>query len=75
MSKEQSLTKKEIVMPKPEKIYLNNLVFDPTNPNEMSEELEEGLFKLLQDYGFYGSIIVAPKDKDGKQLIHHGTSS
>lgn len=63
---------KGIEMPPPVKVFLKDLVFDPDNPNEMSEEQEAGLDEMFGRFGFLAPIIVAPKDKKGKQLIHHG---
>lgn len=60
-------------MPNPEKITLANLIFDEDNPNEMSAEQEASLGISMKEFGYIGDmIIVAPKDKKGKQLIHHG---
>ncbi|MEK0347053.1 MAG: hypothetical protein QQN44_01830 [Nitrosopumilus sp.] len=60
-------------MPKPEKIWLENCIFDVTNPNEMSDEQTESLGKSMGHFGYLGDlIVVAPKDKLGKQLVHHG---
>ena len=60
-------------MIKPEKIWLVNCVFDEKNPNEMSEEQDESLAKSMGYFGYLGDLIVVqPKDKSGKQLVHHG---
>jgi len=60
-------------MIKPEKIWLVNCVFDEKNPNEMSEEQAESLGKSMGYFGYLGDLIVVqPKDKSGKQLVHHG---
>lgn len=59
-------------MPEPVKVYFKNLVFDPDNPNQMSEEQETGMDAMLHEYGFVENIIVQPKDDKGMQLIHHG---
>jgi len=61
-----------IEMPEPVKVYFKNLVFDPDNPNQMSEEQEAGMDAMLLQFGFVENIIVQPKDEEGKQLIHHG---
>lgn len=61
-----------IEMPEPVKVYFKNLVFDPDNPNQMSEEQETGMDAMLHEYGFVENIIVQPKDDKGMQLIHHG---
>lgn len=63
---------KLVEMPSPTKIYFKNLIFDKNNPNQMSEEQETGLDNMLSKFGFLEPIIVAPLDKKGKQLIHHG---
>jgi hypothetical protein len=60
-------------MQKPEKIWLKNCVFDDTNPNEMSEEQEAALDKSLRKWTYLGDlVVVSVKDKNGKQLVHHG---
>jgi len=59
-------------MPEPVKVYFKDLIFDPDNPNQMSEEQEAGLDTMLSKFGFLENIIVQPKDENGKQLIHHG---
>lgn len=60
-------------MLEPEKIWLKNCIFDEANPNEMSEEQEESLGKSMGTFGYLGDLIVVnPKDKAGKQLVHHG---
>lgn len=63
---------KGIEMPPPTKIYLKNLVFDPDNPNEMSDEQESALDAMFEKFGFLSPVVVAPTDSKGKQLIHHG---
>ena len=64
--------KEEIVMHKPIKVYFKNVIFDDDNPNQMSSEQEAGLDEMLSKFGFLENTIVAPKNADGKQLIHHG---
>jgi len=60
-------------MIKPEKIWLVNCIFDEKNPNEMSDEQDESLGKSMGYFGYLGDLIVVqPKDKSGKQLVHHG---
>jgi len=67
------LAKKQFSMLKPEKIWLKNCVFDEKNPNEMSDEQDESLGKSMGHFGYLGDLIVVqPKDKSGKQLVHHG---
>lgn len=61
-----------IVMHKPIKVYFKDVIFDADNPNQMSSEQEQGLDKMLSKFGFLENIIVAPKNDDGKRLIHHG---
>ena len=61
-----------IEMPEPAKILFADLIFDDENPNQMSQEQEAGLDAMLTKFGFLENIIVSPKDKKGKQLIHHG---
>lgn len=63
---------KVVDMPKPTKIFFKNLIFDKDNPNQMSEEQESGLDNMLSKFGFLENIIVSTKDKQGKQMIHHG---
>jgi hypothetical protein len=64
--------KKQVDMPQPKKIYFKNLIFDKDNPNQMSQEQEEGLDNMLGKFGFLENIIVSPPDKKGKSMIHHG---
>ena len=59
-------------MPEPAKVLFKDLIFDDANPNQMSQEQEAGLDAMLTKFGFLENIIVSPKDKNGKQLIHHG---
>ena len=61
-----------IEMPEPTKVLFKDLFFDDENPNRMSKEQEAGLDAMLEKFGFLENIIVAPKDKNGNQLIHHG---
>ena len=62
----------EVIMPEPVKVQFKDLQFDEDNPNQMSPEQEAGLDAMLSRFGFLENIIVSPKDKKGKQLIHHG---
>ncbi len=60
-------------MVEPEKIWLKNCIFDEKNPNEMSDEQDASLGKSMGTFGYLGDLIVVnPKDKAGKQLVHHG---
>lgn len=70
--KKEATKQKLVDMPAPVKIYFKDLIFDKDNPNQMSEEQETGLDQMLGKFGFLENIIVSPKDKRGKQLIHHG---
>jgi len=71
-SKKKNPPSHSVEMPAPVKIILKNLVYDPKNPNEMSQEQEAGLTAMMKRFGFLSSIVVSPKNKKGKQLIHHG---
>lgn len=59
-------------MHEPTKVLFKDVIFDDANPNQMSQEQEAGLDAMLEKFGFLENIIVSPKDKKGKQLIHHG---
>ena len=59
-------------MPEPVKMYFKDLVFDPDNPNQQSEEQEAGLDAMLAKFGYVENIIAQPQDENGKRRVHHG---
>lgn len=64
---------KKVQMVTPVKISLKDCIFDEDNPNEMSVEQDESLGNSLNEFKYLGDLIVVqPKDKNGKHLVHHG---
>lgn len=58
----------EIKIPKPERVHLNQLILDQTNPNEMNQEEIEALKTSIKKYGFIQPIIT---NKDFKIVDGH----
>ena len=62
----------KIHLPDPIHIPLEKLKLDENNPNEMSDEMYEGLGKSLEQFGLYDTILVGKPDKNGMYTVRNG---
>lgn len=54
------------------KIPLSKIVFDPSNPNEMSDEQKQSLGYVIRQLGFLNPVILQKPNKEGKYVVVDG---
>jgi len=54
------------------RVSLSKIIFDPTNPNEMSDEQKKGLSVAMRRLGFLNPVILQKPNKEGKYIIING---
>ena len=60
-----------INLPVPIEIPLSQIILDDSNPNEMTQEMFQGLGRSLNEFGLYDTILVG-KPKDGIYTVKNG---